>query len=283
MATKYTVNPNVAFELGIAFGFKTKFLLISSTEVDKLPADFKNLEIIKFKEDFDNGKLDKYLKNYLNLNYTSAGFEIVAGTETWGNKILQAESFDADWLLAAEYHSTLFKSMEHINKFLEHRRVNYQQSNSNIVSRWRKFRVVLERNDKNRYYHIFELKGVKQYFSTGYSRLNNTKESIKVEPESLLLEIDQTIELLKKHYPRLMIAFYEGKLPYGFFVRPDNCVIIDSQSEFPDSLNGIVSTLKGIVDEMTRVFWVHWNEIPNEHKQLDYVINQYENFKTIIN
>jgi hypothetical protein len=60
-------------------------------------------------------------------------------------------------------------------------------------------------------------------------------------------------------------------------------VVIDSKSDLPDTLNGIVVTYRAIVDQLCKSFWDFWKEVPSEEKQLRTVLSRYDELLKLTN
>ncbi len=125
-------------------------------------------------------------------------------------------------------------------------------------------------------YEIFEWAGVSEYFSTGFERRKTSPDPSPVSRKDLQVEIEEVKSLLQRYHPKLQIAFTEHLLPYAFIARPDHVVILDSKSDMPNTLNGIIVTYQAIVEQMCDVFWDYWNNVPGEKKQLRYVLSKYD-------
>jgi hypothetical protein len=150
-----------------------------------------------------------------------------------------------------------------------------------VEKRWRNFRELLDTTDF-RFFHLYEKTGLEDYFSTGIERRKTSPNPKIVTPEVLLSEIDESIKLLKEYHPKLQIGFTQRPLPYAFLVRPKHCVLIDSKSDLPDTLNAIYATYKAVVNDMENVFWDYWKDVPSTSKSLDATIKCYEYFRDLV-
>ena len=285
ISSKYSINPNVALELGLALGFGTKTLLMTSTPEKSIPADLRNFEIYKFDEDIKNGKFKNAIVNSLTNQNISSGFELISNKSIYIEKILDIESITSDWLLALDYHSYLFRSIESLRKLAKDNSSDeddYQKRIEFTEKRWNNLRRLLRNDNDIKVYHIYETKGIKDYFSTGVERRKSSPNSEFVESSFLISEIEETKKLIKEFYPKLQIAFTDRHMPYAFLVRPNHCSIIDSKSDMNDALNAIIASYYGIVEELERTFWIYWNEIPYENKTKNYILDYYDYLKSLI-
>ena len=280
---RYTTNPNVAFELGIAWGFRKPVMLVTGTP-DKRPiADFRSFELFKFPEDFDRQRFRGNLKAFVEKTTFSPGLELISSKSFYASMLLEVETLPGDWLLAADYHSFLFRPLSHLKALAARNasdEVDAQRRQGIVEGRWRNFRAQLANTD-NRFFHIFEWPGVLEYFSAGVERCKTSPTSAKVEKDCLLQEIDETISLLRQHHPKLQIAFTERSLPYAFLVRPERCVLIDSKSDLPNTLSALLATYRGVVEDMAGVFWEYWNQVSAETKSLNATLQNYERLRAL--
>jgi hypothetical protein len=281
---RYTSNPNVMFEIGMALGFRKKVILINGTPDRPISADLSPLDRYHYPSDVDNHKLEDNLIAFIENKKLSPGLELISSKSFYAEMLPVIESIKCDWLLASDYHSFLFRPLEELHNLAIYNSSDPYEVESRkqlVEKRWRNFRELLDTTDF-RFIHLYEKAGLEDYFSTGIERRKTSPNPKIVTPEVLLLEIDESIGLLKKYHPKLQVGFTKRPLPYAFLVRPKHCVLIDSKSDLPDTLNAMYATYKAVVNDMENVFWDYWKDVPNTSKSLDATIECYEHFRSLV-
>ncbi len=283
--SRYSINPNVSFEIGLACGMQKPILLLSASRLELLPSNLHSFEIFSFPQDIDRNKFQNALSSILSGIDCHTGFELISSKSLYAPVLQHLETIrGVDWLFASDYHSFLYRPLENLRAIASKTGIDeadVRRRQNIIEKRWVNLRDFLKNDDDVKLYEIFEWEGMCDYFSTGLERRKTSPNPLLVTKAHLLEEINNVQEILSKYYPKVQIAFTNNLLPYAFIARPDNIVIIDSKSDLPDTLNAIVGTYKSIIEQMCNTFWDYWKEIPQEQKKLDYVLSKYDELKSL--
>jgi hypothetical protein len=257
---RYKSNPNVTFEVGMAWGFRKNFMLIrASKDKGETIADFTGTGFYRFPEDFRSNLFQANLRAVLQRSRFSSGFELISSKLEKVRRLWQLECAPGDWMIVSDYPSHLFRPATSLRRAAT-------QSTSDPREERERYRIIEKRLDNfshqlkesdRHFLHLYNWDGISRYYKTGFGR----SQAIAVPARDRHAEIDRTIALITEYHPSIQIGFTNKPIPYAYLLRPSIGAYIDSKSDSDHSVNGIFCTYLNFLHNLERDFQKQWTSV----------------------
>jgi hypothetical protein len=264
---KTSINPNVALEIGIAFGFQKNVIFIADEPYIPI-SNLAGIDICFYPSDFGRDGKVEHLIHTLAMNALCFDkVKIYRNEDQWDEAIAKAEiSIPGDRLLFSrnltrlsrprdiyekEYYTIYPNDHDNVFNAMSRRDNRIQEFNKQIVN--------------FNYYDIYDKEKIEKYIKE-----RNLSYTLSLE------EIEQHIEEFERiiSFPNYYVGLYEESIPFNYVIKGDSVVLMGRMfiATKLGSIQGILFSSREIVEEFKKQFWESWRKIKPEDKEKNKIV-----------